>query len=386
VRCGVPWLIAPLLEPPRWRILYAAARRHFSLEAANAAMISILFSPFFLFNTASYFSHAACLFGITLFVTFYLEVLKEPARLAAYAGLGVGAGIAFSVRPFTTLALGVVPSVHLIWNAVRSRKLLPLLRGAPLALAGLSLCLIPFFAYNRAQTGHAFLQPFQVYNPADHLAFPASLREIRDRVMTHVLKRSVHFSIWCLQGPILVLLIWKTKFFKDDPRLRWLALAWIALEVAYVGYPAYGGFQYGPRYLYEGLTALVLVSAAALVRIGRVGIAALAGLVLFNVAGYAMRAPRYAAEIGQGRRMYELAQAPELRNSIVFLNEVSRTMDASDCTRNGVTFDGPVLFVHDLGSRNPELLRRHPGRRAFVYVFEPRTDDGRFVPWKARED
>jgi len=381
VRIGAPWVIAPLLGALSLGMIYAAARRHFSVEMANVALLSMLGCPYFLFNSGSYFSHAACLATAVLLLCAYLEVLKDAERRWPYAVLGLAFGLGFTIRPFTLLALAVVPAVHLIGRAVRRKQFPLLLRGLPPALAGAGVGLIPFFVYNRALTGNALLQPFQVYDPKDSVSILLSFHDAGWRFKTLALSRLILLARWFPQAPMLLLLAWTSRVFTEDRRFRWLVLGWIALLAAYMMYPNDGGFQYGPRYLYEGFPLLLVVSSAALLRIGRGGPLVLALLIAFNVATFSRRIRPYSDEIEAGRNLYVQAAAPEFRNSIVFLNQVSPTMDADDCTRNGTHFDGPVLFVHDLGTRNAELLRRYPERKAFVYVFDAKSGSGRIVPY-----
>jgi hypothetical protein len=382
VRMGATWVIAPLLGALSLGMIYAAARRHFSIEMANVSLLSMLCCPFFLFNSGSYFSHSACLAAAVLLLFATLEVLKEPTRPWPYGVLGLAFGLGFTIRPFTLLVLAVVPAIHLIGRAVRRKQFAPLLRGLPLAVAGASVGLIPFLAYNHALTGSALLQPFQVYDPTDSVSLPVTIQAVEWRFKTLLLDRLILLVRWFPQAPMLLLLAWTTRrLFADDHRFRWLVLGWAALPAAYLIYPMDGGWQYGPRYIYEAFPLLLLVSSAALLRIGRAAPLVLVLLVAFNVETFARRARWYSDEIAIGRSLYTQAAAPEYRGSIVFLNQVAPTMDADDSTRNGTHFDRPVLFVHDLGSRNSEILRRFPERKAFVYVFDATSSSGRIVPY-----
>jgi len=385
VRIGAPWLLAPMMGAASLAMIYAIARRHFSVEMANVALISMLFCPYFVFNSASYFSHTPCLLPVLLFCYAYLESLKHPERLLPFASMGLFAGLGFIIRPFTVVGLSVVPAVHLIWWALRTKQILSLLKGLPLAMAGSSVFLIPFFVYNHSTTGSFLRQPYEAYNPGEKLSLPTSLSDVAERVRTHFILRLLHLARWFPQAPLLLLLAWKTRIFKDDARLGWLVLTWAGLLAAYFGFYHEGGFQYGPRYIYEGFPFLLLASSAGLLRIGRAGPIVLGFVVAFNAGSTALRAKRFSAEIASSRRLYELAAAPELANSVVFLNRVSSTMKANNCTRNGTRFDGPVLFVQDLGVRNPELLRRYPDRKAYTYVFDSESDTGRLVPYEGKK-
>ena len=57
-------------------------------------------------------------------------------------------------------------------------------------------------------------------------------------------------------------------------------------------------------------------------------------------------------------------------------------MPPGDLTRNGTRFDGPVLYVQDLGPANARLLRAYPGRASFLYEFDERTRRGALLPFE----
>lgn len=65
---GVPWIINPLLGAMTILLIYLIARHLFSRRVAILSCILGFLTPFFILNSASYFSHSACTFFLALLV------------------------------------------------------------------------------------------------------------------------------------------------------------------------------------------------------------------------------------------------------------------------------------------------------------------------------
>src|SRR6185503_8855109 len=70
VRLGVPWLVNPLIGALTLLVIDRLARRHFSPAVATTALLMCAANPYFIFTSASYFSHSSCLLFTTLFLHF----------------------------------------------------------------------------------------------------------------------------------------------------------------------------------------------------------------------------------------------------------------------------------------------------------------------------
>ena len=66
IAAHVPWLMNPIFGSLTLLALYRIARRHYSVRAANLAVLCTLGNPFLIFNSASYFTHPSCLFFLCL--------------------------------------------------------------------------------------------------------------------------------------------------------------------------------------------------------------------------------------------------------------------------------------------------------------------------------
>jgi hypothetical protein len=195
-------------------------------------------------------------------------------------------------------------------------------------------------------------------------------------------------------------------------------LAAVALIVGMFPYTDRGGNQYGPRYYYEAFPLLVVFVVSALsARLrgdpapwlaasgtpaagsGLSAVAPAQRLAAALVVSVALVVPLMAWHVFQERRVvhertdvYRQATRAGLRNAIVLISgRVGRvrSMAATDLTRNGVTWDAPVLYALDRGAGNAQLARAFPGRELYRYVVDRSAGIGRLekVEWQplARE-
>jgi hypothetical protein len=77
---------------------------------------------------------------------------------------------------------------------------------------------------------------------------------------------------------------------------------------------------------------------------------------------------------------YRRATEAGLTNAIVFMtSSPARSYTTGLYVQDAPRFDGPVLFGKDLGERNAEVLREHPGRVPYRYSFDRQTGRGQLV-------
>jgi hypothetical protein len=380
VRAGAPWAANLVLGLAAVVVIYLLARRHFSVPTANLAVLLAVGCPFLVFNSASLYAHPFCLLFLALAALSLFECLARPDRARWYPLLGLSAGLAFAARPFTAVValapLGVLALVRAAPGPRLSRWRLALLAVPPL-LTVLGL----FFLYNRLQTGSFWLQPFQLYDPTDTLGFHRHPRSPLARLETHVVERLLGLTTWAALTPLLLLPALQRLGPGPRPRLIALLAVPLALLSAHYFYWGQGWNEYGPRYLYESLFALLILAALGVQRLGAWAPLALALALGCNAwkltAGHAF----HAEEVRQRREPYRLAAEQGLDDAIVFIGTRSGTMLASDLARNGTRFDGPVIFARDRGSLNAELVARHPGRRIYRFAFDPARGRGRLLPY-----
>jgi len=198
-----------------------------------------------------------------------------------------------------------------------------------------------------------------------------------------------------------------------------LALATLALMAGMFPYTDRGGNQYGPRYYYEAfpLLAIFVVSTlGARLRggeasppIGRsteptfertvapadwsgdAGARRLAGSLAASLVLLVPLAVWHSCNewrvIRERTDAYRVVARAGLDHAIVLLGgRVGRvrSMAAADLTRNGISWDGPVLYALDRGADNARLAAAYPDRAFFRYVYDRSAGAGHLEPIVSR--
>jgi hypothetical protein len=160
-----------------------------------------------------------------------------------------------------------------------------------------------------------------------------------------------------------------------------LVLSFASLFAAYFFYWGEGGFQYGPRYLYESLGGLALITGAVTAAFGPRGALLSLSVLMISLATFARATEEVAEQVTSKKDVYLRAKERKLSNSIVFVRTNSGPASAWDIPRNGIDFRPPVLFVRDLGPENRLLLQEYPGRDAYYYEYDSAQGRGRLTPY-----
>ncbi len=255
-------------------------------------------SPFVILNSGSLLSHPLGLLLALAFVLFWLDAFPGdsrpgtlPARLhwLPPVAAGLTLGLLALTRPFTAVMLalpfGVEGLQKLFLGSWPERR-----RILVLGIAAGSVALLHFL-WQAAATGDPFLNPYELWWHYDKIGFGEGYGVTQTG---HSLRKAWINTRFSLQVGLSDLFGW--------PRLSWIflpfgvwairksasaALASIPFFSLALGYLAYwiGAWLFGPRYWYEGLFSLTLLTAA--------GVAWLAGWPLgWNAAPSVQQPPR----------------------------------------------------------------------------------------------
>ena len=388
VPMGLAWAVNPVLGILTLVVLYLLTQSMFSNAAANTAMALTLVNPYFIFNSASFFSHTSCL----LFVAVAAYFLFRPNRFWVSAlGFGFFAGWAFLIRPFTApLVLGPL-ALYRMWN-LWQKKDWPALRAWSQGVLLVTLAFLALYlAYDYAETGHPLLSPFSVYDPKDVLGFHGYYDNQHyfynpvNGLLGNVLGRLVFLAQWSAGAPfwLLVFLLNRKKQGKFYGRGFALALCFVSLLAGYYFYWGSGGFQYGPRYLYESYVFLLALSAMGVLTFRRRIPLLLALLLVLNTWKFAEATDFYRNQVRDRTDVFRTVRDAGLTNAVVFLQTGAGTMQAEDLTRNNLDFNGPVLLVRELGpEKDREMIQSRPNRSYYVYTFDDLKREGRLEPYR----
>ena len=384
VIAGLPWLVNPLIGAATLWAIYALGRRLFGEHVALGAAAVCALSPFFLLNSASYYSHPASLLTPVAFVLFYIRAAEGGRRVDALAA-GAAIGLGLLVRPFDAFFIALPFALHAFWLAARDRgKRLPqvLLMAATVALFAAAL-----LAYQRLQTGHPLVSPRTLYRDPASIGrdLPASTRpdvsfDLREIIRLNVLGFTplwlVRLTFWLVPLSAFFVLIALVARKARWERLLWCSAA--CLAAGYMLHTASGGDGYGPRYYYAALGFIALFAArgvqaawnwrprlhplvAALVVAG-------VALDLFLVVPARLSVAHDVIEARSS--VYRAVEAAGLHNAVVFI-DADKPEHNGWFTRNDPAMSGDVIYARYLGEQaTGRVMRGLPGRIAYRCCFQ----------------
>lgn len=303
-------------------------------------------SPFFLINAGSLLSHPLSLFLSVSFALFWLSIFdaSTPKRqwLAAVTA-GLLLGMMGLTRPYSALAVALPFGLHGIYQLfVGSWQLRRQILGVGF-IAGLVAAL--HFGWQWAATGDPFLNPYTLWWPYDKVGFGLGYGVTE---AGHNLTQAWHDTQFSLSVGYGDLFGWFNFSYLFVPfglwAIRknwrtWLAAApFFALVLFYLAYWV-GSWLFGPRYYFDGLFSLTLLTAA--------GIAWLAG--------WPLRPEEPAVKssgIGKIRPLAVLA----ILAALVFFNLIAYLPMRLESMHNlyGISAARMVPFQH------PEFVKRTP--------------------------
>jgi hypothetical protein len=393
VLVGAPWISSPLLAALSIPLVYDLGRQAYGAGTALLAAALLALSPFFLFMSGDMMGHPLALL-LTLAALSAAVRARRGSMLAA-ACCGLALGLLFVTRPLTALALVVPLTVGLL--PVARRGLGPARRLAIALLGGAAPPLLGWLLYLWALTGSPFTNTMTLYWPYDRPGFGPEVGNLGG----HDLARGVAntwinllelnsqlfgWPVYLTLAPALVALVWPGRSRWD----LWLAGVATLTSGAYVLW-WFPGTIYGPRYTYEAIGALALLTARGLTVMASgarpalpavlgssrlpVGSTVLTGGLLALLIGwnFGLWLPRELRQhVGYNdvdRSRLNAVERAKLDNAIVFVAASPEDWQAYSSVfgANSPLLDGTVLYAHDLGSRrNLELLRLHPDRQGYL--------------------
>lgn len=297
IRLNLRSWVNPLLAGLAVWLTYRLGRRTFNVTVALLAALLTLISPFFLLNSGSLLSHPfslvlALAFALAWFDAFIPSKAGEerqdgsvrwdgrrvwlPTLVAAFC-----LGVLALTRPLTAVGVGLpfgIHGIYLLLKGDRSARTRVLTLGA--VAVGLGAV---NFLWQYAVTGDPFLNPYTLWWEYDKIGFGPGVGVTKNGHTLHMAWVNTKFSLWTgwqdffgwphfswLFLPFgLIALVRLIRSAKDRGLRGVLAVSLFpSLLLLYTAYWI-GSWLFGPRYYYEGLPSLTLLSAA--------GIACLAG-------------------------------------------------------------------------------------------------------------
>jgi len=274
----VPWLIEPLLGTLALFGMGLVAARLYNRQVATLAVILGTLSPFYTYLAASYLSHAIALFYIVWALWALLRFAQgRPAwNMALSAALFGMAGLTRDLVSLLFVALLVPGVILLSWQRIRKewRRWLP---GGALFLT-VGLCFVGIsLAFNALLTGSIYVTPRSLFFAGDHWGFGqnvgfygqhtlaagfVNLDELLTILAIDLFGWPFYLSFAFLVMPFLT---------RRAVRTDWFLLIVVVVTIgAYIGY-FYHGIYLGPRYLFETLPFLLILTARGIITLTEIG-------------------------------------------------------------------------------------------------------------------
>lgn len=423
-----PWLVPPLLAAASVAMTGVIGRRMYSWRTGVLAAVLLATSPFFLMNAEDFMSHNTAIFYLLASLLFITTGERRPAMYGAIAGLSFG--LFFNTRPLSAAALAPAFGVLLVACARRrEERRAGLVRLAGFAAGGLVM-FGAYLLYNYATTGSALrtgyqatgVTFFQTPGFAPGAAQPGGVTQALGAGGSH--DTAIGIANERVQLALLALVIdgWPTyiglafvllPFILGTRKLRdwWLLACAVSVTGVWVLFES-TGVMYGPRYWFEALPFLILLTArgadraaetiaAAVERLrapqpDRIGApfaatvtsyAFVAALIGGSVWGWTLgRRPGWRADfvppaqgatccvLGLDDRIAKLAAEQRLSNALVLVQPCATFVCyGSVFWRNNPTLDGDIVYAKDGEDVRQQLIAAYPGRSVYLATYDPPT-------------
>ncbi len=271
VKLGLRHLVNPLLAGLGVWFTFLLGKRIFGETVGLLAALLTLISPFFLMNSGSLLSHPLGLVMCAAFSLAWMDAFVPPYgghRWLAAGAAGVALGMLALTRPFTALAAALPFVIHgvflLLGDDHTSRKMVLMVGGIAALIASLHL------GWQYAATGDPFYNLYTLWWPYDQVGFGTGIGRIagghnlqqawvNTRHNIYVGNRDLFgwpgFSWILIPFGLLGVLL----------KRIWRAFLPIGVFVSlFLAHFAYwiGAWVFGPRYYFESLFSITLLSAA----------------------------------------------------------------------------------------------------------------------------
>jgi 4-amino-4-deoxy-L-arabinose transferase-like glycosyltransferase len=411
---GASWLLNPALAAACLLLVAVLGRRLYGPLVGLLAAALLVPSPFFLLQAGSLLSHVAGLFWVLLALLAFSVAWRRGVWWASL-GLGAALGMLFLTRPLTGLAVAVpfvlVAGLELLRRPkTASHWLFALAGGLPFGVA------LP--AYNHFTTGHLTKTAYELWWPYDTVGFGPD-----NGPSGHTLAKAqwnTEFNLgtlfdmlygwpdWAVVATLALAafgavagmvrhLLGRYRKQRAVPLAEqpavWDLFLFAIVASLVVGYLFYwaAGQMYGPRYYFEAVGALALLSARGLtwmaagsrvllqrLRLDHRWAPVLGALPALTVAagltlwGAVNTTPRYFDTFrdwnGITRDQLQAVEAANLDNAVVIVDAPAWTIYAPFFIQNSPWLDTSVVYARNRGpERDARLMEHYAGRTVYRF-------------------
>ena len=263
--------INPLLAGLGVWLIFRLGQKIFSDVVGLIAAGLTVTSPFFLMNSGVLLAHPWGLVLSAAFALFWLDVVNVRSLIPGWLstmGAGLTLGVLIVSRPLTALGVAIPFGIHGLILLMRS----DIVTRKRVLITGLIVLIVGslHYAWQYALTGDPLLNPYTLWWSYDKLGFGAGYGVTEQG---HNLTLAWHQTKFSLNAGMSDLFGWGKISWIFIPLGLWAArkskASWLVSAVfptLIVIYGAYwvGAWLYGPRYYYEALPGIVLMTAVGI--------------------------------------------------------------------------------------------------------------------------
>jgi 4-amino-4-deoxy-L-arabinose transferase-like glycosyltransferase len=271
-RIGLRWLVNPLLAGLAVWLTYRLAAKILGKTVGVLSALLTATSPFFLMNSSVLLSHAWGLVLSTGFALSWLDATQERGQVPVWlptltAGFSLGM-LALS-RPFTALGIAFPFGIHglilLFRGSTSIRKRIIAVGTITILIGGLH------FLWQYTVTGDPLMNPYTLWWEYDKIGFGPGVGVTQQGHNLKLAWSNLKFSLKAGSSDLfgwfkvswlfLPVGLWAVR---RNPRALILASISPVLVLLYMGYWI-GAWILGPRYYFEGLYSLTILTSAGIV-------------------------------------------------------------------------------------------------------------------------
>ncbi len=261
----ISWLVNPFLGALTIVCIYLLAKELYGDSIAKLSAVLACASSFFLFMSSEFTSHTSTLFFVTLAFLCFVWMIKKKRPLLSAVVCGICIGIALLCRPYTTvwfcMPMGIAAVI--MWKELSLRHIL-------IGVIPILVACCAFLAYNYATTGHPLLLGYiERYGKLHYPGFHKDPWSHQFHTVTRGFKyifgylNALNYYIFEWPMPSLffscLFLAYGKKGFWE-----WLLVGWIGALIVGHSFYFFNKLDFGPRFVYECLPALILLTSQGL--------------------------------------------------------------------------------------------------------------------------
>lgn len=401
---GAPWVISPLVTANAVALTIIVGRGIYGRMTGVMAGLLLLFSPFVLLLSGDMLPHPAALL-LTVLIALGVAIGRSTAPVAGAVLAGFAAGCLLATRPLAFVGAGIPLLLLLLWGD-RREQLRSLAMRAGMVAAGALLPVLFYAFVNASLTGSPFVTASAIWSDVDRVGFGDGIgaRGGHDLASglgnawanTVVLER--HLFGW---PSYLTLALAMVPFIRGTRHLwDWALLASaVGLLASHLLYWS-DGILFGPRFAFEAVAALALLTARGFALLGEPGLppdatvgsamppqspkdpsaprlTAAPIVALFAATLIAVNLIAYLPDVvlayhgynGISRDGLRAIEEGGLQNGLVFVTSTGEDWQsyAQVFLANGPLLDRTVIFARNLGDgENYQLIGQYPGWSAWI--------------------